>query len=313
MLLPLELHDLILEHYWDHSTISCGGLGYHAVRNCRKVCSRWNAAARPHFFREIVLDDPKRLTGLISLIQDEPDIARWIRKIELRGITEPLYPFGIRQPDDVEKDHDSWLYQFPLCFSTPLPNVKILELEEFAHVSRRREDCEAFARWIPGLATLTSVEIMSMGQCEMSPNSVAAIIRAFPRLNSLKFYMVDFARPNVAVLVDKSSSSPESSKSILKDGSPDSDRVEYPLLHPSPSLHFLQARNAQDQLIDLNILRNILCPETLSRSLHTLVLGYQVNMRSAARFISDLGVSPKLGYLQLHVGWYRNFCKCPIY
>lgn len=290
-------------------------MGYYDVRNCSRVCSQWYAAARPFLFRSIVLDKPKRLTGLASLIQEDPNIARWIRKIVLRGVTEPLYPFGDRQPDNVDEDHDSWLYPFPLSFGEPLPSLKILELQELAVVSRRREDCEAFARWLPGLATLTTVERMSLSSCEMSSNSVTAMLRAFPSLIDLEFYLVDFSRPNIGVLADKpfmhthSSDSIETVEGSSSDGTPQSAAIEYPLIHPPPSLQSLRATNNQIHLFDFNTLRDCLCPKTLSRSLRTLTTGYQVNMKSLATFITNLGVSPKLSHLQLHIGWYRRFCK----
>ncbi|KAK7696654.1 hypothetical protein QCA50_001312 [Cerrena zonata] len=316
LLLPLELHELILDCFWDDTEVSCGPVGYHVIRNCIKVCSRWYAAARPRFFREVILKSPKRLNGLISLIRDDPNIARWIRKVRLQGVTAPLYPFGKRQPDDAEKDGDSWLYSFPLCFGVPLPKLKKLELNDFAHVSRRREDCQAFARWIPGLATLTSVEILSVYQCEMSSNSFAAFMRAFLRLKSVWFCLVDFTRPNVGVLAaniaPSGESDPDIAPTIESEGAGSSLKgrsrpVEYPLFHPPPSLQSIIAKNTHDTLFDFSILRDCLCPKTLAQSLRVLVLGYQVCMESVARLISDLGVSPKLEHIQLHVGWYRNF------
>ncbi|KAK7676872.1 hypothetical protein QCA50_020128 [Cerrena zonata] len=318
LLLPLELHDLILNCFWDDTNVSSGPVGYHVIRNCIKVCSRWYAAARPHFFREVTVLNPKRLNGLISLVRDDPNIATWIRKIKLHGVTEPLRPFGERQPDNVEKDHDNWLYKFPLCFDVPLPNLRKIELNQFAHVSRRREDCEAFARWIPGLATLKSVEILSVYQSEMSSNSFAAIARAFPRLTNVDFTFVNFLRPNIGVLVDKSfipakvdpPSSPivpSEAESLSEDPSLNHCPVEYPLLHPLPSLQSFDAKNAEGKLFYFNVLRDWISPKTLAQSLHTMILGYQVDLKSVATLLSDLGASPKLEHLQLHVGWYRDF------
>lgn len=159
----------------------------------------------------------------MSLIQDDPDIARWIRKITLRGITYPLHPFGVRQPDNAEEDHDNWLYPFPLGFGMPLPNVRILDLRQFANVSRRPEDCKAFARWIDGLATLTSVEKMTFYNCEMSSNSAIALTRAFPRLSDLTFHGVDFTRPNIGALVDML---PKPTGSDSTDNSPNTEAQE---------------------------------------------------------------------------------------
>ena len=125
LLLPLELHEYILEFFWDDREVTHVGGGKDVTRKCREVCSRWYAAARPHLFRVIVIASEKRLTGLTSLIRQDPNIAQWIRKFMLRGVTRPLHPTGARQPDDAEEDRNKWLYPFPLCFDAPLPSVKL--------------------------------------------------------------------------------------------------------------------------------------------------------------------------------------------
>ena len=322
LLLPLELHEYILELFWDDIEVTHIGLGRSVTRKCRQVCSRWYAAARPHLFRNIVIASEKRLAGLASLIREDPSIAQWIRRFSLRGITMPLHPTGARQPDDAEEDRDKWLYPFPSCFNAPLPSVRTLDLDGFANVSRRPEDCKAFARWVRDLSIMTSLDRINFDNCEMSSNSATSLMRAFPRLQTLEFHGVDFTRPNIGVLVDTSlgpvcPDSPRTAPSTATE-TQDSSRnntlleepVQYPLLHPPPRLQRIHARNYTNfQLFDFNLLSGFLYPKTLSQSLRVLEIGYHVNTRSLSTFIAGLGTSSILENLRLHVGRHRHPCE----
>ena len=322
LLLPLELHEYILELFWDDINVTHVGWGKVVTRKCREVCSRWYAAARPHLFRDIAIASEKRLTGLTSLIREDPNIAQWIRKVMLRGVTRPLHPTGARQPDDAEEDHDKWLYPFPLCFGTPLPSVKLLDLDGFANVSRRPEDCRAFAQWVRDLSIMTSIDRIHFDNCEMSSNSAMALIRAFPRLQTIEFRGVDFTRPNIGVLVDGSlepthldasrtipPSTTETNVSSRSNALLE-EPVQYPLLHPPPRLQSIDARNYTNfHPFDFDLFRHCLCPKTLSESLRVLRIGYHVDIKSLSTFISGLGTSSTLENLRLHVGRHQHSCK----
>ena len=322
LLLPLELHEYILEFFWDDIEVTHINFGYDVTRKCREVSSRWYAAARPHLFRRITIHNEKRLADLASLIQDDPNIAQWIRRCALRGVTMPLHPTGARQPDEAEEDCDNWLYPFPRCFNVPLPSVRTLELQGFTNVSRRPEDCKAFARWIRDLSIMTSIDRISFDNCEMSSHSVTALLRAFPRLQTVEFRGVDFTRPNIGVLVDTSLESihlgsshtvppsttetqdPPGSNSLLD------EPVQYPLLHPPPRLQTIVAKNYRNfVLFDFDLLRRCLCPKTLSQSLRVLQIGYYVDIKSLSTFIAGLGTSSPLKNLRLHVGRHPHSCK----
>ena len=324
LLLPLELHEYILELFWDDIEVTHIGLGRSVTRKCRQVCSRWYAAARPHLFRNIVIASEKRLAGLASLIREDPSIAQWIRRFSLRGITMPLHPTGARQPDDAEEDRDKWLYPFPLCFDAPLPSVKLLDLDLdlFANVSRRPEDCRAFARWVRDLSIMTSIDRIHFDNCKMSSNSAIALIRAFPHLKTLKFRGVDFTRPNIGVLVDASlepthldssyTIQPSTTKTHVSSGRNCllEEPVRYPLLHPPPRLQSIDAINYTGfQPFDFDILRPCLCSKTLSESLRVLRIGYHVDIKSLSTFISGLGTASPLENLRLHVGRHQHSCK----
>ena len=322
LLLPLELHEYILEFFWDDAEVTHINPGYDVIYKCREVCSRWYAAARPHLFRTVLIASEKHLASLTSLIQDDPNIAQWIRRCALRGATMPLHPTGARQPDDAEEDCDKWLYPFPYCFDISLPSVRALELQGFTNVSRRPEDCKAFARWIRDLSIMTSIDRISFDNCEMSSHSVTSLLRAFPRLRTLEFRGVDFTRPNIGVLVDANLESIHLDSSCTapltttetqdspKNNTLPEEPVQYPLLHPPPRLQSIDARNYTNfHPFDFDLLRRCLCPKTLSESLRVLRIGYHVDIKSLSTFISGLGTSSPLEHLRLHVGRHRHSCK----
>ena len=234
----------------------------------------------------------------------------------------PLHPTGARQPDDAEEDCDKWLYPFPYCFDISLPSVRALELQGFTNVSRRPEDCKAFARWIRDLSIMTSIDRISFDNCEMSSHSVTSLLRAFPRLRTLEFRGVDFTRPNIGVLVDANLESIQLDSSCTapltttetqdsqKDNTLPEEPVQYPLLHPPPRLQSIDARNYTNfHPFDFDLLRRCLCPKTLSESLRVLRIGYHVDIKSLSTFISGLGTSSPLEHLRLHVGRHRHSCK----
>lgn len=106
-----------------------------------------------------------------------------------------------RRPlDGVEKDLDTGLYSFPTILGQPLSNIHILELVGFAQVSSLRADWEAFAKWIPRLATMRSITALYLGRCQMSPNSLTAIVRALHGLRRLALTVSVFSHPNTCVL-----------------------------------------------------------------------------------------------------------------
>lgn len=92
------------------------------------------------------------------------------------------------------------MYSFFSDIGVDLPNVKSLDLFGFYHLSLRRDDLDAFARWIPQLASLGSIESLHLSRCEMPPNALTAIIRAFPKLRNVAFTCVSFWSSNGAEL-----------------------------------------------------------------------------------------------------------------
>ncbi|CAL1708722.1 unnamed protein product [Somion occarium] len=339
LLLPVELHHEILEWLWEDD--SFGDDRYYLVRTlhaCAQTCSRWRSAARPLIFRFLIIKHPNRLNDLVTLIQKDPQIAGWIQKVRLDGTSIPNDDHERTRIGTVEEDRDCWIYEFLAKIGVPLPSLARLELTGFAHLSKKREDQEAFAHWIRELVELRSVAELNMLRCEMSSNSLAAIVRAFPKLVRIGFASVDFSAPNFTTLRDESSSHIPSNEreasgnidTLDSSGSPainnasvlptfddgvstppssHDDRtvpVQYPLFHTPPLLSSFAVNNGNPLVyyadFDFLLLHEWLRPEILSKSLKTLDIRSDVNSPSLANFIATLGTSPALECMTLFVG-----------
>ena len=191
---------------------------YRALKAYALVCSWWRSAVRPHIFRFLVLSGHEDFEKLSSQLREEPAIADWIQKVRLQGKSipyaeNPSYPWK-----DVKEDLDTELYSFPTVLGLPLPNLRMLELVGFAQISPRQDDCKAFAEWIPKLATLTCVSRLNIIRCEMTPNSLTAIVRALPNLKDMSFVVNGHFHPNSITLRDESLAEPSaiSSKNIIE-------------------------------------------------------------------------------------------------
>ncbi|CAL1708714.1 unnamed protein product [Somion occarium] len=301
LLLPVELHDLILEQLWDDPYIECHH--HDALFACAKVCSRWRAAARPHIFRSILIENERNLHRLGELVRADPRIATWMHKVCISGdsLKEEYFPKRLRE---VEQDRDRWIYQFPSVLGVTPPNVKILELMHFTHLSPLREDQEAFSHWIPHLAQLQSVEHLYMFRCQMSSNAMTAMVRALPRLATVLFCESDFTAPNTTCLCDKSSSEGTSNSPAETSHSSRDDPevpVHYPLIYPSPALQFFAMGNDETSYphFEFETLCDMLDPKVLSQSLISLHLGNEYDDKSLSEFLASLGLSPALEYLKI--------------
>lgn len=320
-LLPLELHHLILGYFWDDKHVDCES--YRTLRACALTCSRWRAASRPYIFRFLVLRGHKDFDKLTAQLREEPDISGWIKKIRLEGKSVP-YQDMYRQPlRDVAEDVDTGLYSFPTILGKPLSNVHTLELVGFAQVSSRRGDWEAFAGWIPKLATMTSVTTLNLVRCQMSPNSVTAIVRALRGLNRVALIVTDFSHPNTCTLREEpeeasatTAASPEAnhpdSASDVADATSAADMksseklsdgpIFYPIFHPPPKLQTLLIDTApytEYPFLEFEQLSGWFDPESHSDCLHSLEMGPNVSPSSLNKMLVSLGQSPNLPYLQV--------------
>lgn len=170
---------------------------------CTLVCSRWWDAARPFIFRYVIIRNSEHIHQLARQIHHEPKVALWIRKLRFKGKSVPKSEFLLPTPlSRVKEDLDTWIYSFFTIIGTHLPNVKSLDIFGFQHLSQRREDLDAFSRWIPHLASLNSVESLHLARIEMPPNALTAIVRAFPNLHHVTLTCVNLAVPNVAELAE---------------------------------------------------------------------------------------------------------------
>ena len=196
--LPPELLRLIVEQFWEgefpqKSTLCAFA---HTSTKCWLV-------VRPLLFRHIIIRGPDHIRKLVEQIQETPEIALWINELQFEGRSIPPVPcVWITDPSKVKRDRDTWMYSFFSDIRRELPNIKILKLFGFQHLSQRREDLEAFARWIPHLTSLRSVIELRLARCEMSPNALTAIVRAFPDLLHVYLTSVCVGSPNRASLAE---------------------------------------------------------------------------------------------------------------
>ena len=196
--LPPELLRLILEQLWEGESPQKSTLCVFALTSLK--C--W-VIVRPLLFRHIVIRSSDHIRTLAEQVRDTPKIALWINELQFEGESIPPAPtVWLTDPEDVERDRDTWIYSFFSDIGSELPNVRILKLFGFQHLSQRREDLEAFARWIPHLTSLRSVRELRVARCEMSPNALTAIVRAFPDLLHIFLTSVCVGGPNRASLAE---------------------------------------------------------------------------------------------------------------
>lgn len=299
---------------------------YDTLKSCALTCSRWRAAARPYIFRFLILRGPEEFDKLAVQLVEEPYISGWIHKVRLEGKTSPLQDVYRRLPENVEKDPDTSLYSFLTVLGTPLSSIRILELVGFTQVSSSREDRMAFAEWIPTLTSLTSLTALYLVRCEMSPNSLTAIVRALPALTRITLIVVDFSHPNTSVLQDEVlttsdhsselkhvASEPNTGEEVkerqdstddhdVSNANPSDTPISYPIFHPPPAIRALSIDTAPGDEYDqvkFEQFAGWLLPEALNECLESLEMGINVCPSSLNTMLGLLGKAPKLRHLQV--------------
>ncbi|KAK7685027.1 hypothetical protein QCA50_011862 [Cerrena zonata] len=290
-----------MEELWNRTTGE--GSWTNTLCACALVCSRWWAAARPFIFRYVIIRNSEHIHQLARQIHHEPNIALWIRKLRFEGKSNPRRRFLFSTPQStVKEDLDAWMYTFFSVIRSHLCNVKTLEIFGFKHLSQRREDYEAYARWILHLSTLDSVESLHLARCELPPNATTALIRAFSKLCKVSLTCVSFRGSNGAELAEMASMSGpshlEGSPPVNLKGS-----VKYPVLYSPPRLTSFSVDNDLSAYIvlRLELLKDWLCPRRLASSLQYLHLGGCLDWGTVAEFIAALGPSPAFHTLRICV------------
>lgn len=170
---------------------------------CSLTSSKFWLVVRPLLFRRIVIRSPDHIHKLVGQVRDAPQIALWIDELQIEGRSiPPTLCAWSTDPSEAERDCDTWIYSFFSDIGSELPNVRILKLFGFRHLSRRREDLISFSRWIPQLALIRSVRELHITRCETSPNALTAIVRAFPQLLHLYLTSVCVGSPDQVSLVE---------------------------------------------------------------------------------------------------------------
>ncbi|KAK7678694.1 hypothetical protein QCA50_018276 [Cerrena zonata] len=294
--LPPELFYLIYDYLWDNENMEC--YATRTLRSCALTCSWWRDAVRPYIFRFITLDGPEDFDKFSQQIRATPEITQWVRKLRLEGRSLPWIDDTRLHREDAGDDIDQWLYVFPTVLDAHFPCLKILELFNFSQISPRREDREAYARWIPKLTTLTSVTTLNILRCEMSANNLTALVRALPGLTRVDLVEIDITHPNFAVLHD-GPIDPAAEATGAGD-----QPTKYPLFYPPPILQSFRLDNSDTYYLgfDFTLVREWFRAESLAEHLKSFEVYGNVDLDSLRDVVFALGESPKLSHLQLPVG-----------
>ena len=307
---------------------------YKSLRAYALVCSWWRSAARPYIFRFLVLGGVSDFERLSAQLRETPAIAGWVQKVRLKGKTLPysLYIAQPPDPEDVQEDLDTELYSFPTILGLPLSNLRVLEIVGFAQASSRLEDCKAFAQWIPKLATLTHVSRLHIIRCEMTPNSLTAIVRAFPSLKDISFVIDGYFHPNSTTLTtvyDETTAElpslgtgdtgkgvnteAEDTKSSSDESNPRKEAISYPIYHPPPrlrSFYVMRARAFGYGPFEFESIADWFRPECLNESLQSMGLSLSISSSFTDKTFKALGPSSKLRHLQVQYSSFEGTCSC---
>ncbi|KAK7685022.1 hypothetical protein QCA50_011857 [Cerrena zonata] len=342
--LPHEIHNYILETFWNHKDIECSSP--ETILACSLTCKVWSNVARRHMFRVIILKSWNQLQRFTSLVIDDKNVIGWVRRVRLCGSLPPFDKTSAGKELPPEWGvRDRWIYYFPYSLAPRIRdktsityqpfNIRILELFDFSHISGAVEDCEWFGFWIQHLPWLENVDTLYLKSCEMASNAMVAIGRSLPRLRRVGLTNCDFTSKNHATVTDLSSSpssilnDEESLKlfsemcarngqdvnEVLRDRIP-RNGVKYTLMYPAPFIESLYVNNMSSQYMctDLHSLYGWIMPNYIKHSLRTLDLSAELDLKMTAWFINELGSSPGLQHLRIwfpcDVGLLERFGYC---
>ncbi|KAK7682435.1 hypothetical protein QCA50_014640 [Cerrena zonata] len=327
--LPHEIHNYILETFWNHDDIQCSSP--ETIRACSLTCKTWNKVARRHIFRAITLKCADELESITSLVINDKDIIGWIQRVRLYGSLTPLdkETAGKTLPPDWGIQ-DRWIYKFPSSLASRIRdkthesyqpfNVKIFELFDFSHLSGAVEDCRWFAFWIYHLPWLENVEKLYLKSCEMPSNAMAAIAYSFPRLRKVGLTDVDFTANDHAIIEHISAPYNPTEEELqnqrlamcahlgvtmdeLMSSRIPRNGVKYIAIHPPPAIEslYLNRTTTQYEWFDLMTLYTWIHSSVVARSLRSLELSKWLNIDTVAHFLNRLGPSPSLEHLTIWV------------
>lgn len=280
----MELHSLILDMFWEPEVDDLRVEILPTIRACTSVCRLWRAAALPHLFRSVKVRSSIELNRLASVLQGDPVIATYIRKIRLRG--------------SQRNEQDHWIYSFPSIFTTPLPSLRTLEIRSVFLVKSQQKDVRAYIDWIHTLSTLPTVRQLNLEFITMSRNAMTSLVCAFPGLTKVWLEHVDLKlTENPAPLVHdlgRMRGKRMTTRSLVDNEGP----LVYTMLHSPPLIHHLRVDSFDDGArFPLETIKDWLYPDAVSLNLSILDLMPGIEERSMARLIAT--VSPSLEVLSI--------------
>lgn len=333
--LPDELHDHILETFWDRKNIECSSAD--TIRACALTCKAWHRVARRHVFRVIILRSWDKLQEFVSLALQDAAIMGWVQRVRLCGSLPPLdkTSSGMEIPSDWGTQ-DRWIYYFPYSLAPHIQdaerrnqqpfNIKILEIFDFGHVSGAVEDCEWYAFWIQHLPWLNSVHTLYLKSCELASNALTAIVCSLPQLRNVGLTNVDLTTKNHAFVSPRATTLEEREledqrtlklfeEMVKKEGGDWEallrqrvvpNGVEYVVAHwPPPPLESIYVNNSSTQYAPLRLARLDSWAEGVwvRKTLRSLGICTGVDVPSLAYYLRDLKFSPALQNLNIWAGY----------
>ena len=237
------------------------------IRAYAGVCGLWRVAALPFLYRSVWLRSMKNLENLSSILDGDPSIAKYIRRVQLRGTRKD------------EQDH--WIYAFPSAIKTPLLALRILDIRHLQRKQRNKEGVEAFSNWISTLRIIRSVQQLHLGSVTIPSNAMTSLVCALPSLTTVWLEESDFGCKSRAQLGDEQGriiGNRVSTRSQANSRGP----LAYPVLHSPPLLESLRVTNCS---IELRHLRDWLYPKHRPVHLPSLDLMpcWSINLRALVK------------------------------
>ncbi|KAK7685028.1 hypothetical protein QCA50_011863 [Cerrena zonata] len=328
--MPPEIHDYILQMFWDHKNIVCSSP--ETIQACALTSKGWWAIARRHIFRAITLESCDELEELTEVMGTVKDAICWMQRVRIIG---SLPPYGQRQSKQLPSQlaqRDRWIYDFPakiearrkeaLIHHTNLNsfypyNVRILELFNVGHLSDVPNDCEWFGYWTSYLSLLEHVETFYSDSCEMSPNAMTAIIRSLPRVVNVSLADVNLELPNHVAIRDLTNPTLLNEKENIRAQrgldfeEASQNGVHYTIWHPPPFLKNLSVirKRLDGPSLDLLWIYGWFSPSRVSSSIISLDLSGRVELQSIFRLLAALGPAPTLQSFGMFAGCSESVLK----
>lgn len=158
--LPFELVSNMAHFLYDD--------GY-SVSACTLTCRMWRSACRGYIYRSISLSSPQRYQGLLSFLDNEPTLSRFIIELSI----EPK-PTEFTLPEV-----PGWIHEAPAALSARLKNVTNLHL-------RRIRWSGVEDSTLPFYLAFTVLKCVSITECSFSGSDIGKFANKLSHLEEIR-------------------------------------------------------------------------------------------------------------------------------